>query len=346
MSRLFGYELKKILSGAALWSFVVLCILFNIWAMPTHMNRFEFDTTTPFPSNVFENYDTGRTAEAYISFFELEGRVAQRMRAKYDALQTVVDQNAVAGYSYSPYFGWYTYLMHNNLFHSFGVVGRLVLQGILLAALLALLSVGYEQTNSTEPSVYATKTGRHILWYKIGASLTATVVLYALLVAVTLGVYFSIFDYSNVWGSSVSSGFNYIGSVMGTRPFVTWQSFTVATYLLASLGVSVVLAVCFALMGAIVGTLVKNTYVGFLAVVAVNAACMVMPILIPMNLYAHYISFYTPILLWLNSARWFTCGGFTALWRNFELWGAGISLAVLAILCIIAVKKFEKRNIV
>ena len=338
------HELKKVFSMMPLWVFVALCIAFNIWTIPTSLNS-DLDTTTPFPTNVFESHNTNEIAESYISFFELTGRVAERMSAKYDALQIAAEERAVDGDSFSAYFGERTYDMHMHLFHGFGLMGRLLFQGLLLAVLITLFSVGYEQANHTEYSIYATKTGRHILRYKIAASLVASIGIYAILTMATLAVYFSVFDYSNVWSGSVSSGFNFISDLTGNRPFVTWQSFTVATYLLASLGVSVVLIICFSLMGVIVGTLTKNTYIGFLVVALANVIFMILPMIIPRNLHTHYISFHTPILLWLNSRLWFTDGGFITLWRNFELWGTGISLLILTALCILAVKKFEKRNI-
>ena len=343
---LFWYELKKILSGTALWVFVALCIVFNIWTIPTGLNN-GLDTTTPFPANVFENYNTSEIAEAYISFFGLTGRVAERMRVKYEDLQMVVDEKAVAGDSFSAYFGEQTSVMHLNLFHNVGFMGRLLFQGILLAVLLALLGVGYEQINHTEYSVYATKTGRRILRYKIAASLAAGIGLYAILTTITLSIYFAVFDYGNVWNSSVSSGFNYIniGNIMGDRPFTTWQSFTIASYLWAIVGVSLGLIICFSLMGAMIGILSRNAYLGFLMVVLVNAVCMVLPLIISRNLYSHYMMFYTPIMLWFNSGLWFTDGSFMTLWRNFELWGTGVSVLALAVLCVLAVKKFEKRDI-
>ena len=343
--RLFGYELKKILSGAALWVFVGLCIAFNIWTIPASLNR-DFDTTTPFPVNVFVGFHTSEIAERYVSGLGLTGRVAESMRAKYDALQTVVDEKAVAGDSFSPYFGEYTYDMHLVLFHRFGVLGRLLLQGMLIAALAALLSVGYEQASHTDHSVYATKTGRRILRHKIAASLTASIGLYALLAAITLGAYFAVFDYSNVWGSSVSSGFNFIQDFfVGLKPFTTWRSFTVAAYLMASISVGLGLIICFALMGVIIGTLSENGYTGFLMVVMLNVVCLVLPAVFSVNSYARYIALQAPIWLWWNSGLWFTDGDFNILWRNFELWGTGISLLLLAAFCVLAVKKFEKRDV-
>jgi len=346
MMNLFNLELKKLLFTPVLWVFIVLCIAFNITSTPNWLRRAELDTTSPFPYNVFEFHNTGAVADEYISMLNLTGRTADRMRAKYTALQYTANQRAIFGDSYSPYFGEHTQIMHVNLFHGVaGVMGRLLLQGILLAALLALLAVGYEQINNTEHVVYTTKTGRKVLRSKIWACMAAGIGVYALLAVVTFAIYFTMFDFAGVWGSSVSSGFNYIAGIT-PRPFITWRSFTVASYFRASLGMGLGLVICFSLMGVIVGSLSKNGYMGFLMLLLVNAVCMVLPVIIPNSTYAYFIPFHTPIWLWWNSHLWFTDGSTMTLWQNFELWGLGVSLAALAALCILAVKKFEKRNIV
>ena len=345
--RLFTYELKKILSGAAIWIFVGLCIAFNIWTMP-NVNHLELDTTKPFEINVFEDYDTSQVAEIYISAIGMSGAPAERMRAKYADLQIVVEQKAISGVSYSPYFGEDTFWMHFRLFNSAGLIGRLLFQGILLAVLMSLLAIGYEQINNTEHSVYTTKTGRNILRHKVCASLIASIGVYALISIITFAVYFGIHDYSNVWSSSVSSGFNFIYDLTaGARPFTTWQSFTVASYLWASIGISLGLLICFVLMGVIIGIFSKNGYIGFLVLMLISAFCLLMPFLFSESSYIRYILFHTPVGLGLNSGMWFTdgfCGnfGFMTLWRNFELWGTGISLLILIAICIFAVKRFQR----
>ena len=345
MIRLFGYELKKILSITALWIFVGLCVVFNMWNIPFG-STVEVDTTTPFAINVFEYYNTSEVAEKYIYELNLTGRVATRMRAKYDDLQVRVDEKTIAGYSFSPYLGKYTFFMHLNVFGNSGVMGRLLFQGILIAVLLALLGIGYEQINNTGHSIYATKIGRRILRYKVAASLVTGIGIYILLAIITLATYFTVFNFSNVWGSSISSGFNYISDIFISRPFATWHSFTVRSYLLASLGVSLGLIICFSLMGVIIGTFSKNGYIGFLIAVLVNAVCIILPAFFSINSYTHYVLHHTPIWLWWNSGLWFTDGGFITLWRNFELWGTGVSLLIFTAICILAVKKFEKRDIV
>ena len=342
---IFLYELKKILSHGAMWGFIALCIAFNLWNIPSRLAP-KIDTSAPYYTNVFATYSTNRTAQAYITALNLTGTTATRMTAKYGALQQVVDNNAKLGYSYSPYFGEYTHTMHLLLFSSFGVIGILSFQGFLLAMLLALLAVGYEQMHNTEQSVYATKIGRSILYPKVFASTVAGISLYLLLVIMTLGAYFTIFDFSNLWSNSVSSGFNYTVDIFaGARPFTTWRSFTVASYGLASLGLSLVLVICFSLMGAIAGTLCKNSYIGFLMAIVANAILLMSTLVFSPSSYLHYVSSHLPLGLWLNSMLWFTDGGFVTHWKNFELWGAGLSLLALCAICMLSIINFKRKEI-
>ena len=346
MILLFTCELKKILSGPALWVFVGLCIVFNMWSIPTGLNG-DFDTTTKFPTNLFGGYNTNEIAESYINTFKLTDRVAESMRIKYDSLQNIVDEKAIAGDSFAPYFGESTYFMHQSLFHGIaGIMGRLLLQGILLVTLLALLGIGYEKIHNTEHSIYASKTGRRIIYYKVAAIITSGIALYVLLIIITLAAYFIIFDYGNVWSSSISSGFNYIDDLIGARPFTTWQRFTVVSYMWASLGISLGLLICFSFMGIIIGILSRDFYIGFLMSIIINAVFIALPSVLPMNFYPRYTLYQTPIWLWLNSGLWFTDGGIFALWQNFETWGLLISLLISLVLCITAIKRFEKRDII
>ena len=346
MRTLFWYEFKKLITNKALWAFLVLCVLFNIGTVLMNSN-IEIDSSTPFPVNVFHDFDTLEIAEVYITELELSGRAARLMRAKYYALQPVVYDKALAGVSYDAYLGIQSHFMHQRLFSTFpieGLMGRLYFMGILLSVFLGLLSTTYEKANNTEDCIYATKTGRYLLRYKIAASLAACLGLYVLLVLVSLFSHILVFDYANAWDSSISSGFNYLlDQFIGMRPFITWRSFTVASYLLAHVGSSIGLIICFLFFGIIVGICSKNEYIGFLIVILINAAFVALPSLFSINSVVRYVVMHSPIWIWWHSGLWFTDGGYITLWRHFELWGIGISLILLIALCILLVKMYEKK---
>jgi hypothetical protein len=377
---IYGLELKKILLSPMLLVLLALCFGFNLliilpdayyfsyadyvadasrttgYRLGTEFDAktaelepgetrdyFEEDTTGK--TDIFDGYDTAYIAEAYISRLGLSGYAAGAMRDKYAALQSAVDSKAASDESLTLYFASDTVYEHRQLYQN--TMGFLLLECAIIAALIMLLSLGYEHICRTTHTVYATKTGRDILRHKMFASLSAGIIAFAVLMGLTLAAYFAFNDYGNIWGSSVSSGFNYITDILadGVRPFVTWQSYTVWSYLLASLGISALLSLCFGLMAFVIGAWMKNSYIGFLVLLIFNAGCIVFAFMFPHKL-PSYLAVLTPVWLWMKQPYWFTDGGADILWRNFETIGACASLVLLAGLCVLSAIIFRKRDIV
>jgi hypothetical protein len=222
----------------------------------------------------------------------------------------------------------------------------LLLEGMLIAMLLSILSMSWEQINRTNLLTYSTKAGRQLILRKVAASLTAGLGFYILIAAATLGFYFLLNDFSYVWIANVSSGYNYIFDfVAGARPFTTWHNFTVLGYMFAHLGISAGLVVCASLMGAAAGVLVKNSYIGFLGAVLVNVVCTVIPIQISAAVFVKYLFVLTPVNLWLKTEFWFTDGSKDVLFKNFETLGLCLSLGVTLCVLVAAMAGFRKRDL-
>lgn len=383
---IYWLELRKLLSSAAAWGFLAVCLLFNLFIIGNSGNgyadyigavsketgvvlgesfrdRLSFLTTdggreaqylewlkleTHGVTDVFEGYETGYIGERYIAAAGATGYFAQAMRDKYAALQKVVDGKAKRDESLSLYFAGATYARHQLLFKS--LTGWLTTEGALIAALVALLSAGYEQICQTGDVVYSTRKGRRIMLPKLAASLTAGLGAYAILALLTLALYFGMNEYGEVWRSNVSSLFNYrVDWIAGARPFVTWHSFSVLTYLLAVLGVGAGVVLCFSLMAFGIGMWVRNSYIAFLLFLAANAAMVAVPGLMPQTWTAgmavRYFSMLTSVWLWLKHALWFTDGDMDILWAHFETLGLGVSLAALTAFCVLAGIRFGKRDL-
>ena len=303
-----------------------------------------FEADTVGKTDIFDGYDTAYIAEAYIGKLGFSGYIAEALRNKYAALQNAVDDKAAADESLTLYFANATSDKH---FELHGVILRfLFAQCGILAALVMLLSLGYEHSSRTTHTVYATKTGRSIQRYKMVASLSVGMMAFAVLTGLTLAAYFAFNDYGNIWSSSVSSIYNVIDDLLaGSRPFITWQSYTVLTYLLAVLGIAALLTVCFGLVAFIIGTWMKNSYIGYLVFLIINAGCIVAAVALSGKLPAYFFML-TPTWLWLKQPYWFTDGGADILWKNFEILGVCASLALLAGLCLFSARMFRKRDIV
>ena len=230
------------------------------------------------------------------------------------------------------------------------MTGRLLVEGALISALLVLLSVGYANNHRTEDIVYSTKKGRGILRSKMTSSLSAGLGAYNLLALFTYLVYFGLHEYGSIWGSNVSSVFNYRYDVIaGFRPFVTWYSFNVFTYFLAMLGMSIGVILCFSLMAFSVGVWIRNHYIGFIVFLAINAIFVALPVQIPQTLTAGlYVKYYfmlSPVWLWLKHSIWFTDGDVDILLPHFETLGLCVSLLILTTFCVFAAIYFRKRDL-
>ena len=383
---LYWYELKKMLSSAAVWGFIAFCLLFNIYLVFSNFGDPYADfvsaasndtgyvlgasfqrklskltasgeqaqylqqlvSDTYGATDILDGYKTESIGERYIAAAGATGSFAKAMRDKYAALQKVVDQKAASNESLTLYFASATYNRHQQLFN--GLMCWLLVEGALISALLTLLCVGYENSHGTEDVVYATQKGRRILRTKMAASLSAGLGAYALLALFSFLVYFHVNDYGSVWGSNVSSIFNYTYDIIaGYRPFLTWYSFSVLHYFLAMLGMSACLILCFSLMALGIGILIRNHYIGFMIFLVVNAALIVIPWQMPkgpaVSLYVRYYAMLSPVWIWLKHGTWFTDGDVDILWPHFETLGFCVSFLILAAFCLFAMIHFRKKDL-
>jgi len=382
---IYRYELKKLLKSAAVWGFIAVCLLFNIIIISNSGNAYaDFVSTvaedtgyildqsfyeklsqvtasdkkakyyleqlkyeTDGVTDVFEGYEVKDIADIYINVAGLSGFFAKTMRDKYTALQKVVEEKAERDESLTLYFAGATHHRHNFLFGT--LTGWLFTEAVLVSVLLVLLSIGYENIHGTENLVYSTKKGRLVLRPKFAASVTVGFLAYALLALITLAVYFSKTEYGGVWRSSVSSLFNYrVDLIAGIRPFVTWYSFNILTYLMAMLAMGAGVVLCFMLMAFSIGMLVRNSYMAFLVLLIANGVNVVLPMQVsqtlPIGLAVRCFSILSPVWLWLKQGIWFTDGDIDIIWPHFEMFGLCMSLAVLTVLCLLATNYFRKRD--
>jgi hypothetical protein len=136
--------------------------------------------------------------------------------------------------------------------------------------------------------------------------------------------------------------------IAGIRPFVTWYSFNILTYLMAMLAMGAGVVLCFMLMAFSIGMLVRNSYMAFLVLLIANGVNVVLPMQVsqtlPIGLAVRCFSILSPVWLWLKQGIWFTDGDIDIIWPHFEMFGLCMSLAVLTVLCLLATNYFRKRD--
>lgn len=383
---IYLHECSKLMRSTAIWGFVILCLGLNlllVWdnyqdpyarlisstAYETGVilddeyqhslsqinvpaeQRAPFDylqADTSDAIDVFDTYSTDYIADIYIGATQLTTDWAEKMRAKYASLQQVVDNKAASDESMSLYFASLTYTMHQQLFKL--ISGWMLTEGGLLLTLLMFLSIGYETIHRTEDVVCSTRTGRRITYFKLLAALSIGLLMYALVCFLTYMLFFQIHDYSAIWPSHVSSLFNYRMDVLtGTRPFITWESFSVKTYFWATLGIRVGVIICFSLLAFIIGILIRHLYLSFFVFLAVNVGMILLPMYISsstsISLWVKFQMILTPVWLWLKQSLWFTDGDMDIIWPYFEVKGLFASLFILIILCLLSAMHYKRRDL-
>jgi hypothetical protein len=333
--RIFWLETKKLISSPAVWGFVVVCVAFNALLVANNSHAAREDADGP---NVFEGYQTAPIACAYIDALGVGGSIAENMRWKYAALQPVVEQKARDGDA----LGLYTNDQHRGIFN--GILKPLLYEWMIIAALAMLLALGCEHINRTEYTVYASKTGRRLIWHKLTAAVAAAFGVCAVVAVAALLPVHAL--YGDLWGCNVSSAYNYFyDHIAGARPFATWRSFTVLGYLWAAIGTSAVVVLCCALAAFVAGASIRDSFAAFIALLLFSMCCLSFPFMAPNDSYIIYIFAYTPVWLATKLPIWFTDGGADILWPRFETWGAAISLAAMTLVALLAAHRFKRRDI-
>ena len=195
--------------------------------------------------------------------------------------------------------------------------------------------------------MYASRTGRRLCRWKVLAGITWALVVYLLLAAVTLGVFLPFWDWSGVWGGSVSSQFNYVIDMLVRRPFFTWADFTAGSYLMAVVGLGGLLTVVFALLAAVCGTLIQNVYLSALVLTlllcggaAAQALCAQVGLWI-----GYALLTFQPVSVWLYVNGWFTELGLNAFVPWQESMGTGLSLVICGVGTALALRRFGRKDV-
>ncbi|QKS69993.1 hypothetical protein FLK61_24780 [Paenalkalicoccus suaedae] len=102
------------------------------------------------------------------------------------------------------------------------------MQLIILSVYTVALIVGYERDAKTELTILATKQGRPLLYKKLLAAFIGVSALIFTILGMTLLVYFTVFNYANVWQAPLTNVF----TLRMDGPAIHWFSMSFLEYLL------------------------------------------------------------------------------------------------------------------
>lgn len=361
---IWQYELKKLLALPMFWIFVGLSLCLNtaiIWGYRyyvvdmevlsgVHKAETKSETGERLSvlwgcENIYEDFDTKELADAYIDMTGLTGNIVKWVQKKYEKLQLAVNRLDKQNAAYDRYQDEETWQMHQLLFAT--LMRAIATETCLLTVLAMLYVFGYERQHHTELTIYTTHIGRRIVRAKLVSGLAASGLAYIVVAGVTMLMFCLAFDYSGVWNSSVSSGFNYISEITGMKPFITWIPLSVGQYLAIMLALIFVLVLVFGLIGAALGSFIRNTY---LAAVCFFVGALVMLaapyIFVDLGLWSGYFfAQMLPICLWFFLSGWLTDMGMVSLVPFHETVGICLNLIVWSGMVWLSFRRFCRRDI-
>lgn len=374
------WEWRKLVRLPALWGFLALCLAFNgllLWEEDSLRQPFNETSTiaeelgqrvdgafleglenlprTEYGglvlaaardmTDIFEDYDTRDLAGLYEGVVKSCPAAVRIMNWKYTLLAERAAHLSGTGAAMDLYAGPVTHDAHQFLYDT--LFRAVVTEALLLGMLSMLYLLGCEEQRRTVSLICASRTGRKLYGKKVLAGLTAAVFLYALLAAVTLGVYFCLWDYGGVWGGSVSSQFNYLTDMLFRRPFLTWRDFTVGGYLAAMLILGALLTAAFALLAAVCGLLLRNVYASalVLAVVCFGGVGLTAMLTQAGLWIAYFLSLVHPSCVWLGIGGWFTELGLSGAVPWQETVSTGLDLLVFSLGTVLALRHLGRKDI-
>lgn len=230
------------------------------------------------------------------------------------------------------------YKMHSFLYRE--VLGTVVFQIMILIALIVSFLVNYENENSTSLVVYSSRRGRNLILDKLKAIIYTVVPISTGLLAIVLTTYFSIYDYSRVFNTSINSFFNWENSF----PNIGWFSLSVKEYFMIIIIIIYISIFIFIGIAFVVARFIKNSYVSFVICCILNGIGMILPSLAPTSTKLFIYATLTPFTLAINLHTRFMQNSFTNF-KYYEL--ITISIWGVIIVCAIhySIKSFKKCSI-
>lgn len=291
-------------------------------------------------TNVFSEFDPVALGEAYQQSLGYQGVVADLMAAKYAQAVPVAAELAAAERALDPYYASDTPWVHGFLFGT--LLGAVTLEAFLLAIAAGLQVHAVERHGGPEQLVFTSPVGRRLLTAKLVALLATVAVSYTATVLPTVALAGGRYGLAGIWDDSVGSGFNMIRDVVvGQRPFLTWLDLSVGGQLMLTLVVALGLAVVVGLLAFTAGAVIRNSYLGFAALLLGGGLLLALPIAGGISLFG-MLSMLNPVWLWLKQPGWFTEGGLDVLIPHFESAGTAAWLAVGALAALAGYRRFGR----
>lgn len=287
----------------------------------------------------YDQLDWAEIAKYEIYKYQLSGRAAKILENEYEKLYERFEELKENGEHQTLFFAGKPYRMHSFLFRT--VFSHIIFEALILIVLATALITNYEFENKTHFVTYTTKRGRNLAKDKFITTLITAGLITVYLIGVTLTIYFSVFDYSYLWKSSVNSAFNW----EYTLPYVSWWNVTYVEFILWSIVLIFICLMLFASITFVMSTFLKNSYFTFFLFAAFFAISILLPKFMPKaSMFIFYAGFNLPQLV-LNPHMFFMGNSGLSMFKNYEMVTVGVTFVLASMVSLYSFKKFNKQDI-
>ncbi|MCA1054961.1 hypothetical protein LCM10_08190 [Rossellomorea aquimaris] len=287
----------------------------------------------------YARFDVEMLGEKQIAGYRLTGDAAGMLRSGFKAFSDRFAELKENGEYKEWFFEGQQYAMHGLLFKK--VFRHIVIEALILVVLSTALIATFEFENGTGLVTFTTRRGRKLMIDKLAASLITSSIVTAVILAATLGAYFTVFDYAHLWHSSINSGFNWETQF----PYVAWWDFSFLTYLILGIIVTYVCMLLFSLFTFSLSVMLKNSYFAMIAFSVIFIALLIVQGFMPGSSVFKILAGFTLSTLVLNPHQWWMATSGITMFKYYEIHTL-IAWAVFFILCCYgSMKKFKKQDI-
>ena len=274
--------------------------------------------------------------EAEIAKYGLTGKAAEILRNEHIKLSDRFEELKQNGEHKEWFFLGKSYKMHSFLFRT--MFTTFMFEALILIVLATALLTTYEFENRTHLVAYSTKRGRSLMKDKLAASLLTALAITTFLLIVMLGTYFTVFDYSHVWGSSISSAFNWEYNM----PYITWWEMPFLKFLLLVIVLMYSCMLLFSAIAFVISILVKNSYFTFFIFAIFFAIGFMLPSFMPSSSSLIFITGFNLSVVVMNPHMLFTGSSGLVMFKYHELVTMTV-WTIIVVACYLLVTKYFKR---
>lgn len=287
----------------------------------------------------YDEIDIMERSEISIESLNLSGDAAKMVRQGYKKFNERFTELKKNGEQKHLFFMGINYEMHSFLYKD--ILRNIIIQMMILIVLIATYIMNYEFENGTSLVTYSSKRGRKLIYDKLKAITAAVLILGTVLLAIVLTTFFSIYDYSGIWNTSVSSFFNWERTML----YMSWFKLTVKEHLILMILLTYSCFLIFTGIAFVLGRFVKNSFIGFISFFIISGIALLLPSFIGGNIRLIIYSAFTPFTLVLNPAMRFMESGGLTNFKYYELITVIAWSIIMAIAMGYAIKSFKKQSI-